>query len=178
LGVKDDTFEVDDMDQGEFFVSMDLTHRRSNLRWEIIIVYGPADHRRSPTFLAELKAKVECCTTPVVVAGDFNLILSPNDKSSSLVDIPRMRMFNECVADLTLREIARVGALYIWSNNRVDLVRSMMDRVLISVEWEMEFPLCSHRAITRIGSDQAPSSFLQGKGPLLGRTAPTSKTSG
>ena len=28
LGVKDDTFEVDDMDRGEFFVSMSLTHRR------------------------------------------------------------------------------------------------------------------------------------------------------
>ena len=32
LGVKDDTFEVDDMDRGEFFVSMSLTHRRSNLK--------------------------------------------------------------------------------------------------------------------------------------------------
>ena len=71
LGVKDDTFEVDDMDRGEFFVSMSLTHRRSNLKWEVIIVYGPADHRRSPEFLVELRSKVERCTIPVVVAGDF-----------------------------------------------------------------------------------------------------------
>ena len=77
LGVKEDTFEVEDMERGEFFVSMLLTHRRTALQWEVIIVYGPADHRRSATFLAELKAKVERCSTPLVVAGDFNLIQSP-----------------------------------------------------------------------------------------------------
>jgi exonuclease III len=31
LGVKEETFEVEDMDRGEFFVSMSLTHRQSNL---------------------------------------------------------------------------------------------------------------------------------------------------
>ena len=91
LGVKDDTFEVDDMDRGEFFVSMALTHKRTNLKWEVINVYGPADHSRSPAFLAELRSKVERCTIPVVVAGDFNLIRSPDDKSSANVDLPRMQ---------------------------------------------------------------------------------------
>jgi exonuclease III len=110
LGAKEDTFEVDDMDRGEFFVSMSLTHRRTNLSWEIIIVYGPADHRRSREFLDELKVKVERTTIPVVVAGDFNLIRSPEDKSSSNLDLPRMRMFNDCIADLALREITCVGA--------------------------------------------------------------------
>src|SRR3954469_17176951 len=165
MGVKEDTFEVADMDQGEFFVSMALTHRHSNLRWEVIIVYGPADHRRSPDFLAELKAKVERCTTPVVVAGDFNLIRSPDDKSSSHVDIPRMRLFNDCVADLALREITRVGARFTWSNNRVDPVRSVLDRVLVSVDWEVTFPICSLRALTRVGSDHTPLLLSTGGSP-------------
>ena len=99
LGVKEDTFEVEDMDRGEFFVSMLLTHRRTSLQWEVIIVYGPADHSRSATFLTELRAKVERCSTPLVVAGDFNLIRSPDDKSSANVDLQRMRMFNDCIAD-------------------------------------------------------------------------------
>jgi hypothetical protein len=105
LGVKEETFEVEDMDHGEFFVSMSLTHRRTNLQWEVIIVYGPTDHRRSPAFLAELKAKVERTTIHVIVAGDFNLIRTPDDKGSTIWDIPRMRMFNDCIADLALREI-------------------------------------------------------------------------
>jgi hypothetical protein len=140
LGVKEDTFEVDDMDHGEFFVSMALTHRCSNLIWEVIVVYGPADHRRSPTFLDELTSKVDHCTTPVMIAGDFNLIRSPEDKSSAHVDLPRMWMFNDCIVDLALREITRAGARYTWSNNRVDPIRSVLDWVFVSVEWEMAFP--------------------------------------
>ncbi|KAI4980854.1 hypothetical protein ZWY2020_021339 [Hordeum vulgare] len=74
LGVRADAFSVEDMAQGEFFVSMAITDRRVHLSWEVSIVYGPADHGRSAEFLAELENKVERCTTPVVVAGDFNLI--------------------------------------------------------------------------------------------------------
>jgi hypothetical protein len=47
LGVKEDTFEVEDTDHGDIFVSMALTHRHSNLSWEVIIFYGPTDHSRS-----------------------------------------------------------------------------------------------------------------------------------
>ncbi|KAI5017045.1 hypothetical protein ZWY2020_037423 [Hordeum vulgare] len=68
LGVREDAFSVEDMDRGEFFVSMDITDRRAHLSWEVIIVYGPADHGRSAEFLAELRNKVERCTTLVVVA--------------------------------------------------------------------------------------------------------------
>ena len=84
LGAMEDTFEIEDMDHGEFFVSMSLTHRQSNLRWEVIIVYGPMDHRRSAEFLAELRDKVERCPTLVVVAGDFNLILSLMTRAQSM----------------------------------------------------------------------------------------------
>ncbi|KAI5017478.1 hypothetical protein ZWY2020_042366 [Hordeum vulgare] len=59
LGVREDTFSVEDMDRGEFFVSMAITDRRAHLSWEVIIVYGPADHGRSSEFLAELRKKVE-----------------------------------------------------------------------------------------------------------------------
>ena len=51
LGVKDATFEVGGMDRGEFFVSMEIFERALNFKWEVVIVYGPADHRRSPAFL-------------------------------------------------------------------------------------------------------------------------------
>ena len=86
LGVREDFFSVEDMDRGEFFLSMAITDQRVNLSWEVIIVYGPVDHGRSVGFLAELQDKVERCTTPVVVAGDFNLIRTEADKSSPNID--------------------------------------------------------------------------------------------
>jgi len=141
LGVKEDTFEVDDMDRGEFFVSMALTHKQSRFKWVVVIFYGPANHRRSPQFLLELKAKVEHMETPVLVAGDFNLIRSAANKSSANLDLNSIRLFNDCIADLALREITRVGARFTWTNNRLDPVRSVLDRVFVSVEWELAFPL-------------------------------------
>ncbi|KAE8820033.1 hypothetical protein D1007_02000 [Hordeum vulgare] len=120
LGVREDAFSVEDMDRGKFFLSMSVTDRRVHLSWDVIIVYGPVDHGRSADFLTELKNKVERCTTLVVVAGDFNLIRWASDKSSPNVDQARMRLFNDCIADLVLREIARVGARFTWLNKQAD----------------------------------------------------------
>ncbi|KAE8799373.1 hypothetical protein D1007_25313 [Hordeum vulgare] len=143
---------------------MTITNRRTHLSWEVIIVYGPADHVRSAEFLAELNNKVDRCTTPVVVAGDFNLIRWASDKSSSNVDRPRMRLFNDCIADLALCEIARVGARFTGSNKQADPIRSVLDWVFVSPQWEVMFPLCGLRAITQIGSDHTPLLFSSGEG--------------
>ena len=114
---------------------------------------------------------MERCSTPFVIAGDFNLIRSPDDKSSNRFDPRRMRLFNDFIADLALREIRRVGARYTWSNNRSDPVRCVLDRVLVSVDWEVAFPLCSLRAITRVGSDHSPLLLSSGgsRPPRLNR---------
>jgi hypothetical protein len=45
--------------------------------------------KRSPDFLAFAKAMVERRTIMIVMAGDFNLILTLDDKSSANVEIPR-----------------------------------------------------------------------------------------
>ncbi|XP_073355184.1 uncharacterized protein [Aegilops tauschii subsp. strangulata] len=156
LGVKDATFEVGSMDWGEFFVSMELFDRALNFKWEIIIVYGPADHRRSATFLDELKNKVSAAHFPVVVGGDFNLLRFAEDKNNDLVNFPRMQMFDDCIVDLSLRELDRIGARFTWTNRQADPTRSVLDRVLVSPEWEMRCPLAYLRAITRIGSDHVP----------------------
>ncbi|KAE8814870.1 putative NOT transcription complex subunit VIP2 [Hordeum vulgare] len=58
LGVKEDAFSVEDMDRGEFFMSMSITDRRVHLSWEVIIVYVSADHGLSADFLGKLKNKV------------------------------------------------------------------------------------------------------------------------
>ncbi|XP_020193058.1 uncharacterized protein [Aegilops tauschii subsp. strangulata] len=156
------------MDQGEFFLSMSVTDRRVHFSWEVIFVYGPVDHGRSATFLAELKDKVERCTTPVVVAGDFNLIRCASEKSSPNVYQVRMRLFNDCIADLALHEIARVGARFTWTNKQADPIQSVLDSVFVSAQWEVVFPLCSLKAVTRIGSDHTPLLFSLGGHEGLG----------
>ncbi|KAE8798604.1 hypothetical protein D1007_26086 [Hordeum vulgare] len=122
-GVRDNSFSIEDMDCGEFFLSMYITDRRVNLSWEVIIVYGLAGHSRSAEFLSELKNKFCIC------------------------------LFNDCIAYLALCEIASVGARFTSTNKQDGPIRSMLDRVFVSPQWERLFPLCSLKAVTRIGSD-------------------------
>uniref|UniRef100_A0A453BYM2 Endonuclease/exonuclease/phosphatase domain-containing protein n=1 Tax=Aegilops tauschii subsp. strangulata TaxID=200361 RepID=A0A453BYM2_AEGTS len=53
-------------------------------------------------------------------------------------------------------ELDRIGARFTWTNRQADPTRSVLDRVLVSPEWELRCPLASLRAITRIGSDHVP----------------------
>ncbi|KAK1614885.1 hypothetical protein QYE76_020402 [Lolium multiflorum] len=54
------------------------------------------------------------------------------------------------------RSKTRGGARYTWTNKQLNPVRSVLDRVLVSTDWEMLFPLCSLTGLTIIGSDHAP----------------------
>lgn len=68
------------------------------------------------------------------------------------------------------REIAGVGARFMWTNKQVDPIRSVLNMVLVSVQWEVMFPLCSLTAVTQIRSDRAPLLFSSGDGsPLRAR---------
>jgi hypothetical protein len=53
---------------------MGLRNRVTNFRWELITVYGPANHDRSVEFIAKLSRKCLCATLPMVFDGDFNLV--------------------------------------------------------------------------------------------------------
>ncbi|KAE8795098.1 hypothetical protein D1007_30040 [Hordeum vulgare] len=144
------------MDRGESYVSMEICERGINFKWEIVVVYGLANHRCSAAFLEELHSKISSATLPVVVGDDFNLIHYVEDKSNSRVNFPRMQLFNECIADLGLRELDRVGVRFTWTNRQADPTMSVLDRVFMDPEWELKCPLASFRAITRIGSHHVP----------------------
>ena len=81
-----------------------------------------------------------------------------------------MQCFNDWIADLELRELDRVGARFTWTNKQVNPTRSVLDRVFVSPEWELQFPLATLQAITRIGSEHVLlllSSMDEQPRPLL-----------
>jgi exonuclease III len=156
MGAKDEAFEVGAIDQGPYFLSAAVYHRVSKFKFEAIGVYGPADHSKSAQFLRDLEAKVQRSSIPVVVFGDFNLIRGALDKNNSNINWPRVNAFNDAIARMALREVAQVGARFTWSNRQRNPVRCVLDRVLLSPEWELQFPLLSLRAATCLGSDHTP----------------------
>ncbi|XP_071677232.1 uncharacterized protein [Lolium perenne] len=163
LGVNEDSFEVLGWTKGTFFIRADVRQLDNNVKWAFFVVYGPADHRRTQEFLGELTLAVEACDLPLVVGGDFNLIRGAEDKNNCHIDWPRVHRFNDCIANLALREVRRGGARYTWTNKQLNPVRCVLDRVFISPDWEILFPLCSLVAETIIGSDHAPLILSSGE---------------
>jgi hypothetical protein len=174
LGVNEDAFEVLEWHKGYFYIRVGVRQLENNVKWSFFVVYGPADHRRTAEFLGELTQAVGACDLPLVLGGDFNLLRGAEDKNNDDIDWPRVHRFNDCIANLALREIRRGGARYTWTNKQLNPVRCVLDRVFVSTEWEIMFPFCTLVVETIIGSDHAPLVMCSGKS---GRSAVAASSS-
>jgi endonuclease/exonuclease/phosphatase family metal-dependent hydrolase len=159
VGFRYSVFEIGSTVKGSFLVATQVCVKASRFLFEFVGVYGPADHRRSGAFLAELEEIVTHAQYPVVVARDFNLIRGRANKNNRNIDWPRVNLFNDYIAHLHLSEVVRSGARFTWSNKQRNPVRCVLDRVLVSPVWETKFPLMSLSAEPSIGSDHTPLIF-------------------
>lgn len=137
LGTKRDVFDRVAFDHGVFWASSMVHHRSLNRLFEIMVVYGPADHSLSSLFLDEIANKIDACALPLLIGGDFNLLRSHADKSSSNFSWPLADAFNSFIRDCTLHELPRVGARFTWSNRQANPIHSVLDRVFICPAWDI-----------------------------------------
>uniref|UniRef100_A0ACD5Z2B2 Uncharacterized protein n=1 Tax=Avena sativa TaxID=4498 RepID=A0ACD5Z2B2_AVESA len=98
-----------------------------------------------------------------MIGGDFNLIRSPEDKSSGNIDFRWVDRFNEWVEIWALMEINLAGRAYTWGNNQENLIMSKIDRIFCSTNFESMFPLSNARTLARIGSDHTPIIWESGE---------------
>jgi exonuclease III len=156
MGIKEDRYEMEDYEIGDHYVSVMLRDRLTNLRWELITVYGTANPESSKDFIAELSRKCLCPSLPLVFGGDFNLIRHAKEKNNENINQNLMDRFNMFIDLHQLQEIRRSGPKYTWTNKRTNPVMVMLDRILVSTEWELKHPLCFAWSKTRVGSDHWP----------------------
>jgi hypothetical protein len=67
----------------------------------------------------------------------------PEDKSSENFDPKWPVIFNAIIESLDLREIVTTGRQYTWVGLGDNPTFEKLDRVLVSTEWEIQFPLTS-----------------------------------
>jgi endonuclease/exonuclease/phosphatase family metal-dependent hydrolase len=105
----------------------------------------------------------------MLLAGDFNILRKPEDKSNDNFNPRWPFIFNAIIENLNLREIALSGRQFTWASRRQTPTYEKLDRVLASVEWEHKFPLVTVRALTRSGSDHTPLLIDAGIQAHLGK---------
>ncbi|XP_074289314.1 uncharacterized protein LOC141614468 [Silene latifolia] len=74
---------------------------------------------------------------PWAIAGDFNWVLSANERVGGNVPSSEMEPFRNCMADCGVLDIAAIGALYTWNNKQKpeERIYSRLDRVLVNKDW-------------------------------------------
>jgi hypothetical protein len=94
MRVNEESYEIEETETGEYYISMVLRNRLSNSRWELVTVYGPTQHSLSEDFITELSRKCMRSTLPVLLGGDFNLIRFADGKNNSNIDQRLMDKIN------------------------------------------------------------------------------------
>ena len=65
-------------------------------------------------------------------------------------------MFNACIETLNLRELALSGRRFTWASSAEVPTYEKLDKILVSTDWEQNFPISTVEALTRELSDYTP----------------------
>lgn len=156
LGVNTDIAVVTENHAWAFFLSNVIKLNYDNSCWEIMVIYGPVDNNLKQAFLDELNWHILYRSHPVVIGGDFNLYRFASEKSNTNTNSRNMDMFNSFIANLDLREIYRSGPKFTWTNKQDSLVQEVLDRILVTTDWDDMYPTALLSSILRVGSDHIP----------------------
>ena len=156
VGLNANTLKVNKVENGDFCVKLTIKSKSDGFEWVLVPVYGAAQDALKHEFLSELVRLCDDEPLPMLLAGDFNLLRRPEEKSNNNYNPRWPFIFNAIIENLNLREIALSGRQFTWASRRETPTFEKLDRVLASVEWEQKFPLVTVRALSRTGSDHTP----------------------
>ncbi len=127
--------------------------------WVLCGVYASTDYRSRRVLWGELTGLLTQ-GVPTVVVGDFNCILSPNEKRGGRAysDSVDRREFREFVDDAGLVDLGFSGPRFTWCNNQLGRARvwERLDRALASSDWIQRFPSYQVSHLARVASDHCP----------------------
>lgn len=146
------------MHLGCYLVSICIHASSSNddRSWWLTCVYNPQSDNDKELFLEELEAIRDACEGPWAICGDFNLILSEEDKSNHRINRRNLARFRGTVAALALQDLHLHGRTFTWSNERENPTLVRLDRVLVSMDWDDMFPSSHLQALGTDASDHCP----------------------
>ncbi len=98
--------------------SLNVLFRRKAGRLELLVsnIYGPTCPSRKLDFFVELKAIKDQAPAVWVAMGDFNTLLSLNDKNGAPSSIPTILQFRAVINEIGLLDLPLLNRAYTWTN--------------------------------------------------------------
>ncbi|CAL1380139.1 unnamed protein product [Linum trigynum] len=142
--------------EGYFFLEIEFRDVVSLKAWHLIVVYGPQDRSDKLVFISELNELCSLLTSPVCLAGDFNLVRSHDDYLGSRRSAKLMEEFNSFIDVNALLELPLGGSSFTWHHRPGSNSFSRIDRVLVLPEFDSFYQDVALSALERVESDHNP----------------------
>jgi exonuclease III len=98
-------------------ITAKITMLADNKEWSISGVYGPQDDADKILFMQELLDLRHHTLPAWLLLGDFNLILSAQEKNNSRLNLQMINRFKATIDNLELARIELRGKRYTWCND-------------------------------------------------------------
>nr|XP_023873993.1 uncharacterized protein LOC111986559 [Quercus suber] len=127
--------------------------------WLISAIYASPRSAERHILWNNLNKVVELHDMPWVIAGDFNEILTAEDKfGGKAVGVSSSLLFKECLDNCNMIDIGFAGRWFTWTNKREvhALIQERLDRFFVNPSWCLLYPDARVMHLTRCHSDHCP----------------------
>ncbi|KAJ4813587.1 RNA-directed DNA polymerase (reverse transcriptase)-related family protein [Rhynchospora pubera] len=140
----------------QHLLSVDLELNKDGSRLRLTAVYGPSTSETRPAFLHSLQAATPVSGTPWLLCGDFNVTISPTERTNSSYGIQDSELFRDTLCNLQLIDLPLSDRNYTWSNMRPSPSMAKLDRILINHSFSTLFPNSCLQSLANTSSDHIP----------------------
>ncbi|KAM3235367.1 hypothetical protein P3L10_015403 [Capsicum annuum] len=130
--------EVHFIKAGAQFIHCQVKNRLSTMEYALTVVYGFNAVEQRKSLWEEVKSIVQGTSMPWVIGGDFNVVLTSEDRlCGNPVSATEIHDFSECIVYAGLTELPWKGEFYTWSNKQTtgSRIYSRLDRLFGNDEW-------------------------------------------
>ena len=142
------TFFVEIITRSEHSIHALVKVKSPSVSFLLIAVYTPPQFHKRKFFWEYLQNLALHVSLPWVLLGDFNDMISDEEKLGGLpVNRTRMSAFRNCMDNYGLIDLGFHGPHYTWTN------RERLDRELGNAEWATLFPTVEIHHLLKVKSD-------------------------
>uniref|UniRef100_A0A453L078 Endonuclease/exonuclease/phosphatase domain-containing protein n=1 Tax=Aegilops tauschii subsp. strangulata TaxID=200361 RepID=A0A453L078_AEGTS len=133
-----------------------LVKPKNGGHWWFTCVYGPQTDMDKVAFMQELVDVRELHAGPWAIMGDFNLLVSPQDKNNDVINRRMIARFRNKANQLEVKEMYLNGRKFTWSNERQRPTMEKIDHVFTTNCWDDAYPAALLTAMGSAVSDHCP----------------------